>query len=135
MNADGSRNVAVDLSVGGTLPAVEGITAGSLVGAVVLLIIGTAAIVAAIVTRRDARTGKRSSPRVGSAPVDERPGRIRIDRRIRIARGDLCVICRGLVRIGIRIDVGSVDDLVLRAVRAVEPQETAAGRASKSDPA
>ena len=59
MNADGSRNVAVDLSVGGTLPAVEGITAGSLVGAVVLLIIGTAAIVAAIVTRRDARTGER----------------------------------------------------------------------------
>ncbi|MFD3402789.1 hypothetical protein ACFWUU_19035 [Kribbella sp. NPDC058693] len=54
MNADGSRNVAVDLSVGGTLPAVEGITVGALVGAVVLLIIGTAVIVAAVATRRDA---------------------------------------------------------------------------------
>ena len=36
MNADGSRNVAVDLSVGGTVPAVEGITIGALIGAVVL---------------------------------------------------------------------------------------------------
>lgn len=59
MNADGSRNVAVDLSVGGTLPAVEGITIGALIGAVLLLIIGTAVIVATISTRRDARTGER----------------------------------------------------------------------------
>ena len=58
MNADGSRNVAVDLSVGGTLPAVEGITIGALIGAVLLLIIGTAVIVATISTRRDARTGE-----------------------------------------------------------------------------
>jgi hypothetical protein len=59
MNADGSPNVAVELRVGGTLPAVEGVTTGALAGAVVLLIIGTAVIVAAIATRRDARTGER----------------------------------------------------------------------------
>jgi hypothetical protein len=59
MNADGSRNVAVDLSVGGKLPAVEGITIGAFIGAVLLLIIGTAFIVAPLATRRDARTGER----------------------------------------------------------------------------
>jgi hypothetical protein len=54
MNADGSRNVAVDLSAGGTLPAVEGITIGAFIGAVLLLIIGTAFIVPTVVTRRRA---------------------------------------------------------------------------------
>ncbi|WP_329003749.1 hypothetical protein OHA18_10435 [Kribbella sp. NBC_00709] len=54
MNADGSPNVAVDLSAGGTLPAVEGITIGALIGAVLLLTIGTALIVPTVVTRRRA---------------------------------------------------------------------------------
>ena len=59
MNADGSQNVAVDLSVGGTVPAIEGITIGTLIGAVLLLIISAALIVPAFATRRDARPGER----------------------------------------------------------------------------
>ena len=59
MNANSSRNVAVDLSVGGTLHALEGITIGALIGAVLLLIIGTAVIVATITIRRGARPGAR----------------------------------------------------------------------------
>lgn len=52
MNADGSPKVDVDLSVGGTLPAVEGITIGALIGAVLLLIIAAALVVLAVTTRR-----------------------------------------------------------------------------------
>ena len=52
MNADGSPNVDVDLSIGGTLPAVEGITIGALIGAVLLLIIATVLIVSTLATRR-----------------------------------------------------------------------------------
>jgi nitrate reductase NapE component len=52
MNADGSPNIAADLSVGGTVPALERIAIGALVGAVLLLIIGTALIVPAVATRR-----------------------------------------------------------------------------------
>jgi hypothetical protein len=54
MNADGSQNVAAELSMGGTVPAIEGITAGSLVGAVLLLLVATALVVPAFATRRDA---------------------------------------------------------------------------------
>ena len=54
MNADGSRNVAVDLSVGGTVPALKGIAIGALVGAVLLLIVGAAFIVPAVAIRRRA---------------------------------------------------------------------------------
>jgi hypothetical protein len=54
MNADGSQNVATELSMGGTVPAIEGITAGSLVGAVLMLLVATALIVPAFATRRDA---------------------------------------------------------------------------------
>jgi len=57
MNADGSQNVAVDLSVGGKLPAVEGITIGSFIGGVVLLIIGAALIVPAFTSRRSLVSG------------------------------------------------------------------------------
>jgi hypothetical protein len=40
--------------MGGTVPAIERITAGSLVGAVLLLLVATALIVPAFATRRDA---------------------------------------------------------------------------------
>jgi hypothetical protein len=52
MNADGSQKVDAELSVGGTLPAVEGITIGALIGAVLLLLIGSAVVVSTITTRR-----------------------------------------------------------------------------------
>lgn len=52
MNADGSPNVDVDLSAGGTLPVVEGITAGSLVGSVLMLMIAAAMIVPALVRKQ-----------------------------------------------------------------------------------
>ncbi|TCC37226.1 hypothetical protein [Kribbella sindirgiensis] len=45
MNADGSPKVDARLSVGGTLPAVEGVTIGALIGAVLLLLIGSAVVV------------------------------------------------------------------------------------------
>ena len=51
MNADGSPNVATELSLGGTVPVVEGITVGSLVGAVLMLLVATALIVPAFATR------------------------------------------------------------------------------------
>ncbi|MEU4286987.1 hypothetical protein AB0E63_02095 [Kribbella sp. NPDC026596] len=54
MNADGSRNVAAELSMGGTVPAVEGITVGSLVGAVLMLLIAAALVIPAFTTRRAA---------------------------------------------------------------------------------
>jgi hypothetical protein len=50
MNADGSPNVDAELSMGATLPVVEGITIGSLIGGVVLLIMAAAFIVPAVVT-------------------------------------------------------------------------------------
>ena len=59
MNADGSRNVAAELSMGATVPVVGGITVGSLVGAVLMLLIATALIVAAFTIRRDARSVER----------------------------------------------------------------------------
>ncbi|RZT20803.1 hypothetical protein EV649_3956 [Kribbella sp. VKM Ac-2569] len=52
MNADGSPKVDAELSVGGTLPAVEGITIGALIGAVLLLLIGSAVVISTITTRR-----------------------------------------------------------------------------------
>jgi hypothetical protein len=52
MNADGSPKVDAELSVGGTVPAVEGITIGALIGAVLMLMIGSAVIVSTIATRR-----------------------------------------------------------------------------------
>ena len=52
MNADGSANVDVDLSAGGTLPAIEGITAGALVGSVVMLMIAAALIIPALIRTR-----------------------------------------------------------------------------------
>jgi hypothetical protein len=52
MNADGTPNVDVDLSVGGTLPAVRAIAIGALIGSVVLLTIATALIVPAFATRK-----------------------------------------------------------------------------------
>ncbi|MEU4190726.1 hypothetical protein AB0E69_02415 [Kribbella sp. NPDC026611] len=51
MNADGSPNVDAELSLGATLPAVEGITIGALIGAVLLLIIAAALIVPAVANR------------------------------------------------------------------------------------
>lgn len=52
MNADGSPKLDAELSVGGTLPAVEGITIGALIGAVLLLLLGSAIVVSTITTRR-----------------------------------------------------------------------------------
>lgn len=52
MNADGAPNVDADMSVGGTLPAVEGIAVGSLIGGVVLLVLATALIVPAFANRQ-----------------------------------------------------------------------------------
>lgn len=51
MNADASPNVDAELSLGGTLPVVEGITIGSLIGAVLMLLIAAAFIVPTIATR------------------------------------------------------------------------------------
>ncbi|WP_327638116.1 hypothetical protein OHB24_07005 [Kribbella sp. NBC_00482] len=56
MNADGSQKVDAELSVGGTLPAVEGITIGALIGAALLLLIGSAVVVSTITTRRTDRS-------------------------------------------------------------------------------
>jgi hypothetical protein len=56
MNADGAPAVDADLTLGGTLPAVEGITIGSLVGAVLMLLIGAAVIIATLTTRRSSAT-------------------------------------------------------------------------------
>ncbi|MFI5690688.1 hypothetical protein ACIA58_02520 [Kribbella sp. NPDC051586] len=50
MNADGSPNVDAELSMGATLPVVEGITIGSLIGGVLLLILAAACIVPAVAT-------------------------------------------------------------------------------------
>jgi hypothetical protein len=50
MNADGSPNVDAEVSMSATLPVVEGITIGALIGGVLLLIIAAACIVPAVVT-------------------------------------------------------------------------------------
>lgn len=54
MNADGSPNVDAELSLGATLPAVEGITIGSFIGAVLMLLIAAAFIVPAVALPRRA---------------------------------------------------------------------------------
>lgn len=54
MNADGTPNIDAELSLGATLPAVEGITIGSLIGGVLMLMITAAFIVPAVVRPRRA---------------------------------------------------------------------------------
>jgi hypothetical protein len=63
MNADGSPGVDVDLSVGGTLPAIRAVSIGAFIGSGVLLTIGTAMILVAFTTRRSA-----SGPRSDQVP-------------------------------------------------------------------
>jgi hypothetical protein len=50
MNADGSPFVDADVSIGGKLPAVQGIAVGALIGSALFLAIGTA-IMASVLTR------------------------------------------------------------------------------------
>jgi hypothetical protein len=52
MNADGSPAVDVDLSVGGTLPAIQGITIAAFIAGGLLLLIGAAVIVLTATTRK-----------------------------------------------------------------------------------
>lgn len=48
MNADGSPAMDVDVSVGGKLPAIQGIAVGALIGSALLLTIGTVVMISAL---------------------------------------------------------------------------------------